>query len=282
MPLISSKLSFVQVRPFLAVALPALLSSACTWGTGSSWVNEPLATEERASSSRTAMAPGRPMPVTARTLGARPSGTSEREPAEAPGGGRLVGVFRNTYYDFPSEGAASDKTQLVSLMSATCTEIAKVPRAFHDAVCVQGSGALRRGGTVSFAKRDCPCAEVCPRTGQRICFDALDPAAYPHGRGAAGKPITPLRTIAADTNVLPMGTVVFVPELEGVTVAEGGEASDGCFVVEDRGLRVQGEHIDVFTGSPASTALVNARVPSNSGVHVYAEAPRCARLRGAP
>lgn len=268
------------MRPLLAFALPALLA-ACSWGSGSSWVNEPLAAEERASPSRSAMAPGRPMPVPARTLGARPM-PGERESAEAPGGGRLVGVFRNTYYDFPSEGAASGDTQLVSLMNASCTEIAKVPRAFHDAVCVQGSGALRRGGTVSFAKRDCPCAEVCPRTGQRICFDALDPAAYPHGRGAAGKPIAPLRTVAADTNVLPMGTVIFVPELEGVTVAEGGDASDGCFVVEDRGLRVQGEHIDVFTGSPASTALVNGRVPSNSGVHVYVEAPRCARLRAAP
>ena len=268
-----------KLAPLLA--LPALLQ-ACSWGSGSSWVSEPLAAEERASTGRGGTGQGRPLPVQARTLGARATGGEARESGEVAGGGRLVGVFRNTYYDFPTEGEADGKTPLVPLMSGTCAEIAKVPRAFHDAVCVQGSGALRRGGTVSFARRDCPCAEVCPRTGQRICFDTLDPAAYPHGRGAAGKPITPLRTIAADTNVLPMGTVVFVPELEGLTVAGGSEASDGCFVVEDRGLRVQGEHIDVFTGSPATTTLVNGRVPSNSGVHVFVEAPRCARLRPAP
>lgn len=261
------------------VLFVSLATAACGWGSGSSWVNEPVApSSENQPSAALGAAQGRPLPVRARTLGASGDGTKPR-PGEA-GEGRLVGVFRNTYYDFPVEGEADPKSPAVSLMSASCTEIARVPRAFHDAVCVQGSGALRRGGTVSFAKRDCPCAEVCPRTGQRICFDALDPTVFPHGRGAAGKPIRPLRTIAADTNVLTLGTVVFVPQLEGVTSATGGEPSDGCFVVEDRGLKVRGEHIDVFTGSPATTALVNGLVPSNGGVHVYVEAPRCARLAG--
>jgi 3D (Asp-Asp-Asp) domain-containing protein len=128
---------------------------------------------------------------------------------------------------------------------------------------------------VSFAKRDCACAEVCPRTGQRICFDALDPATFPWGRGAAGRPIAPMRTLAADTAVLPMGTVVYIPELDGAPRGEAGEAHDGCFVVEDRGLKVTGEHVDIFTGSPAQTALLNQRVPSNQGVTVIVGAPRC-------
>ncbi len=67
---------------------------------------------------------------------------------------------------------------------------------------------------MSFAKRDCTCAEVCPRTGQRICFEALDATSFPWGRGASGRPIAPLRSIAADTSVLPMGTVLYIPELE--------------------------------------------------------------------
>jgi 3D (Asp-Asp-Asp) domain-containing protein len=163
-------------------------------------------------------------------------------------------------------------------MNATCQPIAQVPRTFFEAVCVQGSGTLKRGGTVSFSKRDCPCAEVCPRTGQKICFDALDPAAFPWGRGAAGTPITPMRTLAADTAVLPMGTVVYIPELDGAPRSDAGDVIDGCFVVEDRGLRVQGEHVDIFTGFPANTALLNERVPSNQGVTVVVSAPRCAHL----
>src|SRR5690606_21405216 len=125
---------------------------------------------------------------------------------------------------------------------------------FYEAVCAQGSGVLARGTTVSFAKRDCACAEVCPRTGQRICFDALDRAAFPWGRGAAGTAITPLRTVAADTGVLPMGTVVYIPELDGVRASDDDEPFDGCFVVEDRGLRVRGAHVDIFTGHPSRTA----------------------------
>ncbi len=186
----------------------------------------------------------------------------------------MLGTFRNTYYDFPAEADFSGAS--VALKNARCETIAMVPRGFHDAVCVQGSGALARGGTVSFAKRDCACAEICPRTNQHICFDSLDTTTYPWGRGAAGKPITPLRSVAADTQVLPMGTVLYIPELDGARGANG--ASDGCFVVEDRGLKVQGEHVDIFTGNPAQTAALNAQVPSNRGVTIVVDSPRCAHL----
>jgi 3D (Asp-Asp-Asp) domain-containing protein len=184
----------------------------------------------------------------------------------------VLGTFRNTYYDFPSE--ADYRGNPVSLMGSSCQPIAQVPRGFYEAVCVQGSGSLARGGTVSFAKRDCACAEVCPRTGQRICFDALDKTAFPWGRGAAGVPIAPLRSVAADPQVLPMGTILYIPELDGV------RGSDGCFVVEDRGLKVQGDHVDIFTGIPAHTTALNAAVPSNTGVTIVLDAPKCARLGG--
>jgi 3D (Asp-Asp-Asp) domain-containing protein len=207
----------------------------------------------------------------AKTLGQRGGASPRAAGAIAAAGGRVVGTFRNTYYDFPSEGDHA-QGETVALKNAACETIAQVPRTFHDAVCVQGSGSLARGGTVSFAKRDCACAEICPRTQQRICFEALDPKSFPWGRGAAGKPILPLRSVATDTSVLPMGTILYIPELDGVAT------SDGCFVVEDRGLRVQGDHVDIFTGRPSTTAQLNAEVPSNQGVTVIVGAPKCGRL----
>jgi 3D (Asp-Asp-Asp) domain-containing protein len=181
------------------------------------------------------------------------------------------GVYRNTYYDFPREGpGAKDAT----LYDAACAPVARVTQTFHDQVCVQGSGRLETGATVSFAKRDCACAAVCPRTGQRICFERLDPTRFPHGRGASGGPITPLRTVAVDVAVIPLGSSVYVPELAGLPRPDG-KAHDGCFVAEDRGLKVVGRHIDVFTGDPAMTAAWNARYPSNKGVHVRIGDPRC-------
>jgi len=262
------------------------MTAACAdWGSGSSWMKEPLTQEE----TRTAQPPdpegrapaGR---AASRTIGER-GAPKDDERADAssderdrPGGGRVLGTFRNTYYHFPREADyAGDE---VALMNASCTPIAKVSRGFYDAVCVQGSGSLRQGKTVSFAQRDCACAEVCPRTGQRICFDALDAATFPWGRGAAGKSIVPMRSVAADTSVLPMGTVLYIPEFDGATRAESDGTSDGCFVVEDRGLKVRGEHVDIFTGTSTQTAILNARVPSNQGVTIIVDAPRCAHLAG--
>jgi len=255
------------------------------WGSGTKWVQQPLDDDKTPASgdgipageleglSSSAGGAG-PRPGS-RTIGPRPVG-DDKSGDRTGGGGHVLGTFRNTYYDFPNEAQHSGPA--VALMNASCQPIAKVPRTFYEAVCVQGSGSLKAGGTVSFSRRDCACAEVCPRTGQKICFDALDKTAFPFGRGAAGTAITPLRTIAADTAVLPMGTVVYIPELDGAPRGVSGETMDGCFVVEDRGLRVKGEHVDIFTGLSAQTALLNERVPSNEGVTVVIEAPRCARL----
>jgi 3D (Asp-Asp-Asp) domain-containing protein len=180
-------------------------------------------------------------------------------------------VFRNTYYDFPSDrGGAADAT----LFDAACAPLARVSRVFHDQVCVQGSGRLSTGETVSFAKRDCGCAAECPRTGQHICFERLDPARFPHGRGATGKPITPLRTVAVDVSVIPLGTPLFVPEYAGLPRPDGS-LHGGCFVAEDRGVKVVGRQIDVFTGDPDVTARWNALVPSNRGVHVLINDAHC-------
>jgi len=263
-------------RPLLLLFTALSTNAACGgWGGGTKWVEQPLVPEEERAplDGQIAGGTGGPIQPSSRTIGGRPS--PRESAAERAGGGRVLGTFRNTYYDFPSE--ADHTGPPVSLMSGSCQAIAKVPRGFFEAVCVQGSGALARGGTVSFAKRDCACAEICPRTNQRICFDALDKATFPWGRGAAGTAITPLRSVAADTQVLPMGTVLYIPELDGVAVT-GQAASDGCFVVEDRGLKVQGEHVDIFTGQPSQTAALNAQVPSNQGVTVILDAPRCAHL----
>lgn len=182
--------------------------------------------------------------------------------------------FRNTYYDFPKEDAGTKDT---AIFDATCKLITNVTRDFHDRVCVQGSGRLSTGETVSFAKRNCDCAETCPRTSQKICFERLDPARFPAGRGALGKPITPLRSVAVDSSVIPLGTILFIPEFKGLDLPGGGR-HDGCFIAEDRGLKVVGRQIDIFTGDPNVTTQVNAKVPSNKGVRVYPNDLRCRSL----
>lgn len=265
-------------RSRIVLACAAALVAACGgWSGGSAWMKEPLTDDEHGppppAPTATGGAPANPR--ASRTIGGAPPRDGRAAPSDPTGGGgRALGTFRNTYYHFPRESEHGGEP--VALMGRSCETIARVPRGFYDAVCVQGSGSLARGGTVSFAKRDCACAAPCPRTNQRICFDALDPKAFPFGRGAAGTAIVPLRTVAADTSVLPMGTVIYVPELDGAPRDDGGAPHDGCFVVEDRGLRVKGAHVDVFTGSAAQTARFERFVPSNAGVTVVVAAPKCA------
>jgi len=205
--------------------------------------------------------------------------SESRTRSAAQGGkipGKVLGKFKNTYYDFPSESDYSGES--VSLYDGQCRSKGSVPKAFFETLCVQGSGLLASGNPVSFNRRDCECASVCPRTGQRICFDVLDLAKFPWGRGATGQPITPLLTVAVDSNVLPLGTSIYIPEYAGLPRdLERRTKHDGCFVAQDRGLRVQGEHVDIFTGQAAMTRLWNSLVPSNSGVTIVLDSPRCMR-----
>ena len=211
-----------------------------------------------------------------------PASTVTLAPAPAPRlnprapGGRVLGTFRNTYYDFPSETDFSGES--VALKNPRCKTIKSVARAFYEAVCVQGSGTLSTGSTVSFAKRDCECAELCPRTQQRICFDELDAKSFPWGRGATGRAITPFLTVAVDSDLIPLDTPVYIPEFDGIPRdASRSSFHDGCFIAQDRGVRVKGEHVDVFTGHREITALWNNLVPSNRGVTIIVDSPHCAR-----
>jgi 3D (Asp-Asp-Asp) domain-containing protein len=268
----------------LTTALVAL-ASACATTSGNTWLTEPAGGSDEEGSRSRASSPAQPgsVPEPERFRTQVIGGDAERrelprtgQGPKAPLGGSVLGTFRNTYYDFPTEPDFTGDP--VSLRDARCGAIAEVPRGFHDAVCVQGSGILKTGRTVSFAKRDCACAEICPKTGQKICFEALDPQKYPWGRGALGTAITPLLTVAVDDSIIPMGKPVYIPEFDGVPVDAAKSAlHDGCFIAQDRGLRVKGQHVDIFTGYSAVTALWNQLVPSNHGVTVVLDSPHCAR-----
>jgi hypothetical protein len=285
-----------RVRALLRKSLLGIfLLSLVSCASGRRWVNEPLveddykgvrlAADERPSGPQLGVRPGRiggPAPGARGDLeasdapGSRPLLSLESDsaaPENVPPDAVLLGVYRNTYYDFPAEADFSGAK--VSLMNRSCQAIRSVPRRFFEALCVQGSGTLTSGVTVSFGKRDCSCAETCPKTGQKICFDSLDPVQFPWGRGALGKPITPLLSVAVDSSLIPLGTHLYIAEFDGIPRTKDGARHDGCFIAEDRGMNVVGEHVDIFAGNPTVTAHLNALVPSNRGVHVYTKTARC-------
>jgi 3D (Asp-Asp-Asp) domain-containing protein len=81
-----------------------------------------------------------------------------------------------------------------------------------------------------------------------------------------------------DSSIIALGTPLYIPEYDGVARDTSGTTKhDGCFLAEDRGLAVKGQHVDVFTGHREITQLWNRLVPSNRGVTVVVDSPRCKR-----
>jgi 3D (Asp-Asp-Asp) domain-containing protein len=71
------------------------------------------------------------------------------------------------------------------------------------------------------------------------------------GKGVNNFNLIPYRTIAVDKNVIPYGTVVFVPSARGaiIELASGEKVKhDGYFFAGDTGSAIKGNHVDVFTG----------------------------------
>lgn len=61
--------------------------------------------------------------------------------------------------------------------------------------------------------------------------------------------LDPCRTIAADTSIYPVGTVIYIPSMEGKICPQNGHPVDGCFIVGDVGEAIQGQgRFDLFTG----------------------------------
>jgi 3D (Asp-Asp-Asp) domain-containing protein len=73
----------------------------------------------------------------------------------------------------------------------------------------------------------------------------------PYGDGAGGYQLVPFRSVAVNTRLIPLGTVLYIPAARGtsVTLPSGRKVQhDGYFFASDRGGDIHRDHIDVFVG----------------------------------
>lgn len=73
----------------------------------------------------------------------------------------------------------------------------------------------------------------------------------PFGDGVADWTLVPMRTIAVDPDVIPYGSVVYIPAARGtpIRLPDGREVvHDGYFYAADTGGAIRGNHIDVYLG----------------------------------
>ncbi len=73
------------------------------------------------------------------------------------------------------------------------------------------------------------------------------------GIGVEVRGLTPFRSVAVDDRVIPIGTHIYVPDLDGVVMPGvppwGGFVHDGCLVADDRGSAIGDQHLDFFVAA---------------------------------
>jgi 3D (Asp-Asp-Asp) domain-containing protein len=132
-------------------------------------------------------------------------------------------------------------TLYASQGGGACEPITEVTKDFAAALQLQGTGKLKDGRVLNIWGQ-CAC-EHSP------CFKVT---ASQWGTAGTGRPLQPFRTVAVDPKVIKLGTLLYVPLLEGRTMPGrspwGGFVHDGCVVADDTGGGIDGNQLDLFVG----------------------------------
>ncbi|WP_430403053.1 3D domain-containing protein [Fluviicola sp.] len=87
------------------------------------------------------------------------------------------------------------------------------------------------------------------------------------GDGVKNYRLIPFRTIAVDKDVIPYGTVIYIPKAKGkiIELPDGEQVThDGYFFAGDTGGAIKKNHIDIFTGIYSGNPFSDV-IKSNEG-----------------
>ncbi len=137
-----------------------------------------------------------------------------------------------------------DQDQVNLYEAGSCETIASVSHEFANQLAIQGTGKLHDGRILNIWGR-CKCSNS-------PCFKVTE---NQWGTAGSNHPLQPFRTVAVDPKVVKLGTLLYVPLLEGRTMPGrapwGGYVHDGCVVADDTGGHIDGHRLDLFVGRKA-------------------------------
>ncbi len=195
------------------------------------------------------------------------------EPPAPPAAGEPLGAFKLTYYYLPSESGGKRGVQLYN---KRCQPVAKVSRSFARKMRMEGAGKLRDGRVLTYSG-----ACQCPGSP---CYRTARPG-HRWGTGVHGRPLFPFRSVAVDPSRVAIGSVLYIPELDGLTMPGrppwGGFVHDGCVVADDQGGGVRGRHLDLFAARKNHYKALDHRNQIKS-VTVFDGGERCRSLTRRP
>ena len=168
------------------------------------------------------------------TSARRVKGMSHQPPADY----KLLGRFRPTFYRILDESADewdNSEEATASLLTLDGDLIKWVAPAFKHQLEIEGSGRLSDRRIVNIERK------VDGEARYSVVRNA------PFGLGDHGYKLVPFRTLAVDPQIIPLGTVLYLPDLVGIKLPSG-EVHDGFVFAHDTGAGIAGNRIDVFVG----------------------------------
>jgi len=163
--------------------------------------------------------------------------------------GRYLGRFKVTYY-WAVDEAEYPTSRSSPLYLSDGQLLGRFSSAFVKAFRVEAAACLKDGRRISYMKQ-----------ANRV--EVVDKFL-----GCGGHTLADLRSIAVDPRLIPLGSVVYIPQAENVTV--DGQTLGGVFYAHDVGSAIKGKHIDIFVGRKQyMDAFTSAGMGSSSGVDVY-------------
>ena len=163
--------------------------------------------------------------------------------------GRYLGRFKVTYY-WAVEEAEYPTSRSSPLYLADGQLLGRFSSAFVKAFRIEAAACLKDGRRISYLKR----AKRAKVVDQFL--------------GCGGYTLAELKSIAVDPRLIPLGSVVYIPQAENVTV--DGRTLGGVFYAHDIGSAIKGKHIDIFVGRKQNMdAFSSAGMGGTSGVDVY-------------
>ena len=146
----------------------------------------------------------------------------------------------------------------------------RVPERYACSLKLEGSGLLRDGRVVNYTG---PC-----KYGYGTCFEQLDVADFPFGRGSGLRPLIPFKSVAVDRRVIRIGEPLYIPEFDGLALPDGS-IHDGCVRADDTGGGIKGRKMDFFVVTYGNFRNLLDALLGVSWVTPHIEAPRCQYLR---
>jgi 3D (Asp-Asp-Asp) domain-containing protein len=162
---------------------------------------------------------------------------------------RYLGRFKVTYYWAVEEDEyPTNRSSPIYLADGQL--LGRFPAAFVKAFRVEAAACLKDGRRISYLKK---------ANRARVVDQFL---------GYGGHRLTSLKSIAVDPRLIPLGSSVYIPQAENVSV--DGQTLSGVFYAHDVGSAIRGKHIDIFVGRKRNMdAFTSAGMGSTSGVDVY-------------